>query len=174
MRRSRRAPWASLLLAGLLLPLSLAWLVYSFRSVDVACRRDAGTARCRAVERVGGFELWSAEVTAVTRARSMSGTGGGPAGVVLETETGALVPLTSSVLGSDQQDAIAQRIHQWLFVERDAQTLAFVQAPSVGNAALGGAIALLVALWGLSALLGVLRARRAPRRPSSPRQDLSI
>jgi len=166
MRRTRRGPWVSLLLAAVLLPLTLGWLVYSFRSVEVACRRDGEAIRCSAIERVGSLEVWSAEVDDVRIARSMSGTGGGPQGVVVETQAGALVPLTSSVLGTDQHDAIAARVHQWIFVEREAEVLEFTQPPSLANAVLGGGIALLVLLWGLSALVGVTRAATRPRPAS--------
>ncbi len=164
LRRSHRSHGVPLLLAALLLPLSLGWVVYSFRAVDVACQRAAGPVTCRAVETVAGREVWSAEVEDVRLARAMPRSGGGPTGVIVETETGARAPLTSSVIGSDQQEAIANRIHQWLFVQRDEPTLAFRQPPSLANAALGGGIALLVALWGLSSLLGLRRARQRPAR----------
>ncbi len=169
MRRSRRSGWVSLLVAGLLLPVTLGWLVYSFRAVEVACQREAGPIRCSAVERIGSYVAWAAVVDDVRIARAMSGTNGGPQGVVVETEAGALVPLTSSVLGTDQHDAIAARIHQWIFVERDAERLAFTQPPSLANLALGGGIARLVALWGLSALVGILRAAARPRLPADSR-----
>lgn len=165
-RRSAASRLGSLVLALVLLIASLAWLVYTFRWVDVACRRDDGPITCRAVERIGSVEVWSAEVDDVAHARSMSGSGGEPSAVVVETEAGARVPLTSTFLGGDQNDAIANRIHQWSFVERDADTLAFTQGPSVANAALSGGIALLMALWALTLVLALVRSWLHPRQPA--------
>ncbi len=176
MRRSRkRGRVGSFLLAAVICLGSLAWLVYSFRWVDVACRRAEEAVACSLVERLGTYELWSAEADDVRIVRAMSGTSGGPAGVVAETQAGALVPLSSTVLGTDQHDAIAARIHQWIFVDRDEPALVFTQGPSLANAVMGGGIALLAALWGLTSLFGFLRSLAPPRPPAAPRgQRLSI
>src|SRR5687768_2570893 len=98
-RRSTRSRLASLLLALAALVASLGWLVYTLRWVDVDCRRDDGPVACQSVERIGSVEVWSAEAADVAHARSMSGTGGEPAAVVVETEAGAQVQLTSTFLG---------------------------------------------------------------------------
>ena len=172
-RASGRSRVFSLLMALAALVASLGWLVYTFRWVDVDCRRDDGPVACDAVERVGSVEVWSAEAADVTRARSMSGSSGEPAAVVVETEAGAQVQLTSTFLGSDQNDAIAARIHQWLFVERDQDTLTFTQGPSVANAAISGGIALMAGLWALTLVLALLRSwlhpRPAARNPRAAR-----
>ncbi len=172
-RRSTGSRLVSLLLALVAVVASLGWLVYTLRWVDVDCRRDDGPVTCQAVERIGSVEVWSAEAADVTRARSMSGTGGEPAAVMVETEAGAQVQLTSTFLGSDQNDAIAARIHPWLFVERDQDKLNFTQGPSVANAAISGGIALMAGLWALTLVLALVRSWLHPRRPPASRIGVS-
>jgi hypothetical protein len=163
-RRSRAAPWLSLLLAALACPLSLGWTVYTFRAVDVACTRALDRVDCRVVERVGGVPVWSAAVEDIRIARGMTNNNSGPVGVIAETEAGALVPLTSSTLGEDQIRAIATRIHEWIFSAAPTERLEFTQPPSLPNAFIGAGIALVAALWALATLLGLVRARRRPAR----------
>lgn len=163
-RRSRAAPWLSLLLAALACPLSLGWTVYTFRAVDVACARVSDRVDCGVAERVGGVQVWSAAAEDIRIARAMTNNRSGPVGVIAETEAGALVPLTSSTLGEDQIRAIATRIHQWIFSAADTERLEFTQPPSLPNALIGAGIALLAGLWALATLLGIVRARRRPAR----------
>ena len=159
-RRSPAAGWGALLIAALACAASLVWLVYSFRAVSVACTRVGGPPRCSAIERIAGREVWVAAVGDVRAARSVARTASGPRGVVLETGAGERLSLTSSVLGSDQTEAIAGRIQQWLAGEPAAETLDFAQGPSVANFALSAGIALLAGLWG-----GVV-GRKLKRRPA--------
>lgn len=161
-RRSRSAGWGALLMAGLACAASLFWLVYSFRAVSVACTRVGGPPRCSTIERVVGREVWVAAVGDVRAARSVARTASGPRGVVLETGAGERLALTSSVLGSDQTEAIAGRIQQWLLDTSAPETLDFVQGPSVANFALSAGIALLAGLWGAGVGLR-LRQRRTRR-----------
>jgi hypothetical protein len=158
--RRRRSPWTScgsLLLAAVLFPLSLGWLVYSYRAVAVDCQRVGERVRCSTVERIGSYAAWSGTVDDIRIVRGMTPNDNGPSGVVAETQAGDLVPLSSTTLGEDQIRAIADRLHQWLFVEQDSQRLTFVQPPSLASAGLGAGIALLAGLWGLGSLLGVVR-----------------
>ena len=165
-RRSRGTGWGSLLLAAAVFPLSVGWLVYSYRAVAVDCQRAAEAVTCTAVERVGGWEAWSATVEDIRIARGMlNNNNGGRKGVIAETQAGALVPLTSNVLGEDQIRTIASRIHAWIFTEPDSDRLSFVQPPSLANAALGAGIALLAALWGAASAVGV--AARLMRRSAA-------
>ena len=173
-RRSTGSRVVSLLMSVVACVASLGWLVYTLRWVDVDCRRDDGPVTCDAAERIGNIEVGSAGAADVTRARSMSGSGGEPAAVMLETEAGAQVQLTSTILGSDQNDAIAGRIHQWLFVERDQDTLTFTQGPSVANAAISGGIAVLAGLWAVTLVLALVRSWLHPRRPPASRKRVSI
>jgi hypothetical protein len=173
----RRSPWTScgsLLLAAVLFPASLAWTVYSYRSVAVDCQRAAEAINCHAEERVVGYLVRSADVNDIRIVRGRVSQDNGPAGVIAETEAGALAPLTSGTLGDDQIRAIADRVHQWQFTEPDSAGLTFVQPPSLASAGLGAGIALLVALWGLVSLAGVARAFLRRRAPPAAPQRVSI
>ena len=152
------------LIAGLLLiPVALGFTIFSARSTTVNCARVTGHVSCAEIERIGPYVAWSKSVENIAIARDMSQSGSAE-GVVAETEAGQQVQLTSTFLDQNQQAAIADRIHQFIFVQQDQDTLALNVPPSLLNLALGGAFTLVMVIWTL------ITALRIGRRLLSGRQ----
>src|SRR5205807_9989753 len=94
------------------------------------------------------------EDIAIARDMSQSSNGNG---VVAETESGQQVQLTSNFLETNQQADIADRIHQFIFVQRAENALSFDLPPSLITLAGGGLFTVGLAVW---ALVSVLRIGR--------------
>lgn len=145
--RRRRAPvsLAALFGAAVALLVALAGTIYFLRAVQVTCLR-ARTISCRATETILSVRVWSAEVGDVKIARFYNAETG-PVGIFVETEGGAEARLTSSGLTPDQQTYLVGEIHQFIFTHRDQTELRLARPPTLIYPALGGLIALALALW---------------------------
>jgi hypothetical protein len=140
--------WFSLLAALLLTPVALGYTIFSTRSTSVSCARVDGHVNCSEREHIGPYDVWAKRVANIAIARDMSGSSEAN-GVVAETESGEQIQLTSTFLDENQQAAIADRIHQFIFVQRDQDTLAFDLPPSLINIALGGGFTAALAIGAL-------------------------
>lgn len=145
--RARRAPvaWGSLVGALVALPLVLVATVYFLRAVEVTCHRDR-TITCRASETILSVPVWSATVDDIKIARFRNADSG-PTGIFAETDSGEEFRLTSSGLTPDQQEYLANAIHQFIFTQRDQSDLALARPPTLIYPALGGLLALGLTLW---------------------------
>jgi hypothetical protein len=148
--------WLSLLAALLLAPVALGYTVFSSRTTSVNCARVGGHVSCSEREHVGPYAVWSKSVENIAIARDMSGSSNAN-GVVAETESGDQIQLTSTFLDENQQADIANRIHQFIFVQRDQDTLSFDLPPSLLNLALGGAFTVALAIWALVSVFQIVR-----------------
>src|SRR5437762_12605517 len=111
--------WLSLLAALLLIPVAIAVTAFLTRTVSVFCTRAAGPITCRESESVGACAAFSASAENVKIARDMSSPEGGSTGVFIETENGDDIRFTSTFLDDRQDAAIADRIHQFIFIQPD-------------------------------------------------------
>jgi hypothetical protein len=148
--------WISLLVALLLTPVALGYAIFSSRLTSVNCARVGGHVSCSDREHIGPYDVWSKSVEDIAIARDMSGSSDAN-GVVAETESGDHVQLTSTFLDDNQQADIANRIHQFIFVQRDQDRLSFDLPPSLLNLALGGAFTVVMAIWALVSALQIVR-----------------
>ena len=153
--------WLTLLLALILIPVALAATAFLTRTVSVACTRAAGPITCRETESIGPYQVFSAAVEDVKIARDMSDSDGGSTGVFIETNAGDNIRFSSSFLDDQQQSAIADRIHQFIFVQRDQTELAFTLPFSLLYLAMGVGVTLAILVW---AFLSAARIARRTRR----------
>jgi hypothetical protein len=161
--------WLPLIAALIFAPLALGYTAFSTRSAAVICARVNGHVNCTDTESIGSYVAWSKSVENIAIARDMSQSGSNQ-GVVAETEAGSQVPLTSTFLDSSQQAGIANRIHQFIFVQTDQTQLSFNLGLSLINLGLGGTLTLvLLVLAALSALRIVQRGRAT--QPAVPRRQ---
>src|SRR5262249_45126017 len=123
-------PWISLFIALLLIPVAIGYAAFSARTTEVVCHRVGGQVSCSGRETIGPYEAWSKSVENIKIARDMSGSSNAN-GVVAETESGEQIQLTSTFLDDNTQADIASRIHQFIFVQRDQDTLSFSLGPSL-------------------------------------------
>jgi len=140
--------WLSLFAAVLLTPVALAYTLFTARTTSINCARVDGHVSCTDREHIGPYAVWTKSVENIAIARDMSQSNNGQ-GVVAETESGDQVQLTSSFLDDNTQADIDNRIHQFIFVQRDQNTLAFDLAPTLLGLAPGVAATLVLALWAL-------------------------
>ena len=149
-------PWISLFFALLLTPVAIGYTLFSARTTSVNCARVGSQVSCSERETIGPYEAWTKRVEDITIARDMSGSSNAN-GVVAETESGQQIQLTSSFLADTTQADIANRIHQFIFVQRDQDTLAFSLAPSLLALAPGGAATVGLLIWALVSALQIVR-----------------
>ena len=153
--------WLSLLFALLLIPVAIAGTAFLTRIASVACTRAAGPIVCRETEFIGPYQAFSATVADVKIARDMTDSEGSSSGVFIETQSGDNLRFTSSFLDSGQQSTVADRIHQFIFVQQDQPELAFTLPISLLNLSLGAGFVLALLIW---AALSAARIARQPRR----------
>ena len=149
-------PWISLFIALLLIPVAIGYTAFSARTTDVVCRRAGGQVSCSERETIGPYEAWSKSVEDIKIARDMSGSSDAN-GVVAETNSGEQIQLTSTFLDENTQADIANRIHQFIFVQRDQDTLAFSLGPSLLAVAPGAVAAVGLAIWALVSVAQIVR-----------------
>jgi hypothetical protein len=145
--------WLSLIAAVLLIPVALAYTLFTARTTSINCARVDGHVSCSDREHIGAYAVWSKTVENIAIARDMSQSSNGQ-GVVAETESGDQVQLTSSFLDDNSQADIDNRIHQFIFVQTDQNTLAFDLAPTLFSLAPGAAFTVILAV---SALISAVR-----------------
>src|SRR5258707_8022320 len=138
--------WLSLIAAVLLTPVALGYTLFTARPASVNCSRVDGHVTCTDREHIGPYSAWSKTVENIAIARDMSQSNNGQ-GVVAETESGDQIQLTSSFLDDNTQADIDNRIHQFIFVQRDQNTLTFDLAPSLVGLAPGVGITVVLVLW---------------------------
>ena len=153
--------WLSLLFALLLIPVGIAATAFLTRTASVACTRAGEQIACRETESIGPYQAFAATVENVKIARDMTDSDGGSDGVFIETQSGDNIRFTSSFLDSGQQSTVADRIHQFIFVQQDQTELAFTLPVSLLNLALGAGFVLAMIVW---AAISAARIARQPRR----------
>src|SRR5258707_13097016 len=114
-------PWISLFVALLLPPVPIGYTLFSARTTAVSCTRAGGQVSCSEREAIGPYDAWSKTVEDIKIARDMSGSSDAN-GVVAETESGEQIQLTSNFLDENTQADIANRIHQFIFVQQSQDT----------------------------------------------------
>jgi hypothetical protein len=149
-------PWISLFIALLLIPLAIGYAAFSARTTDVVCNRAGGQVSCSEREAIGPYEAWSKSVEDIKIARDMSGSSDAN-GVVAETNSGEQIQLTSTFLDDNTQADISNRIHQFIFVQRDQDTLAFSLGPSLLAVAPGAVAAVGLAIWAVVSVVQIVR-----------------
>ena len=149
--------WLSFIAALILIPAALAYTAFSARTTAVHCTRANGHVSCFESETIGPYVAWSKTIENIHIARDMSQSQSNSQGVVAETESGDQVELTSTFLDDNQQADIANRIHQFIFVNQSQNALDFTVPPSLLNLALGGGFTLIMVIW---ALVGAVRIVR--------------
>ncbi len=149
-------PWISLFVALLLTPVAIGYTLFSARTTDVSCTRAGGQVSCAESEVIGPYTAWSKTVEDIKIARDMSGSSDAN-GVVAETESGDQIQLTSTFLDDNTQADIANRIHQFIFVQRDQDTLDLSLAPSLLAVAPGAAATVGVIIWALVSVFQIVR-----------------
>src|SRR5215472_3710709 len=115
--------WLSFIAALILIPVALAYTAFSARTTMVHCLRVNGEVACSEQEVIGPYVAWSKTVQNIRIARDMSQNESSSQGVVAETESGDQVALTSTFLDNNQQADIANRIHQFIFVDSSQESL---------------------------------------------------
>jgi len=155
-------PWISLFVALLLTPVAIGYTLFSARTIAVSCTRASGQVSCAESETIGPYTAWSRSVEDISIARDMSGSSEAN-GVVAETESGDQIQLTSNFLDENTQADIANRIHQFIFVQRDQDTLAFSLGPSLLAIAPGAAATVGLIIWALVSVFQIVRRLTAGR-----------
>ena len=140
--------WLSFIAAVLLTPLALGYTIFSARTTSVNCARVDGQVSCSDREHIGPYTVWSQSVENIAIARDMSGSSN-TQGVVAETESGEQIQLTSTFLDDNTQADIANRIHQFIFVQRDQTTLTFDLPPSLLTLAPSAAFTVILVIYAL-------------------------
>ena len=159
--------WLSFLVALLLIPVAIAGTAFISRSASANCRRAAGQVSCAETEHIGPYPAWSKSVEHVSIARAMGDSESGPNGVFIETVSGEDIQFTSTFLDMSQINTIADRIHQFLFVQQDQTELSVDLPPSLLNLGLGALFTLALAIGALISAVRIIRAARRPRpRPA--------
>ena len=149
-------PWISLFFALLLTPIAIGYTLFTVRTTAIHCARAGGQVSCSDSETIGPYTAWSKSVEDISIARDMSGSSNG-SGVVAETASGEQIQLTSSFLDENTQADIANRIHQFIFVQRDQDTLAFSLPPSLLAVAPGAAATVGLIIWALVSVAQIVR-----------------
>ena len=158
--RASLSRWLSFLIALLLIPVAIGVTVFITRSASINCRRAGGQVSCAENEHIGPYPAWSASVEHVAIARAMGVSESGPSGVFIETEAGDTIQFTSNALDTNQQNTVADRIHQFLFVRQDQTELNFDLSPSLRNLGLGALFTLAMLLWALFSAFQIIRHAR--------------
>ena len=149
-------PWISLFFALLLTPVAIGYTVFTARATSVNCARVSGQVSCSERETIGPYTAWSKSVENISIARDMSGSSDAN-GVVAETASGQQIQLTSNFLDENTQADIANRIHQFIFVQRDQDTLAFSLSPALLALGPGAAATVILVLWALVSVFQIIR-----------------
>ncbi len=149
--------WLSLLFALLLIPVAIAGTAFLTRTASVACTRAGEQITCRETENIGPYQAHSATVENVKIARDISDSDGGSSGVFIETQSGDNLQFTSGFLDNGQQAAIADRIHQFIFVQRNEPELAFTLPLSLVNLAFCALFVLALIIWAAISALRIAR-----------------
>ena len=126
----------------------------------MVCRRAGDQITCGETETIGPYPAFSATVENVKIARNMTDSDGVSSGIFIENQSGEEFRFTSSFLDSGQQTTVADRIHQFIFVQADQTELAFTLPVSLFNLGLGAAFVLAMLLWALFSAIRILRRAR--------------
>ena len=153
--------WLSLLFALLLIPVGIAATAFLTRTASITCTRAGEQITCHETETIGPYQAFSATVENVKIARDMSDSEGGSTGVFIETQSGEEFRFTSAFLDSSQQSTVADRIHQFIFVQQDQTELAFTLPVSLLNLGLGAGFTLAMIVW---AAISAARIARQTKR----------
>jgi len=148
--------WLSLLAALLLIPVAIGYTLFTARTTSINCARVDGHVSCADQEHIGPYPVWSKAVENIAIARDMSQSSNGQ-GVVAETESGDQVQLTSSFLDDNSQADIANRIHQFIFVQRNQNTLTFDLPPSLLGMAPGAVATVVLGIWALISVVRIIQ-----------------
>ncbi len=130
----------------------------------MACTRASEQITCHESETVGPYPAFSATVENVKIARDMSDSEGGSTGVFIETESGDDIRFTSSFLDDSQQGTVADRIHQFIFVQQTEPSLAFTLPISLLNVGLGAGFFLVMVVATIVSAFGIIRRSRNRNR----------
>ena len=149
-------PWISLFFALLLTPVAIGYTLFTARTTAVNCARVSGQVSCSERETIGPYTAWSKSVADIKIARDMSGSSNAN-GVVAETASGELIQLTSNFLYENTQADIADRIHQFIFVQQDQDTLAFSLPPALLALAPGATATVGLVIWALVSVFQIIR-----------------